>query len=257
MPSAHYKQYFALSYSGMQHLEITPAHWKAWHQNPNRKETRAMALGTLMHLLLLQPHREATEVKVWDESRQTNAWKAFKKEHEGRIITDSDELKQGRLMVSSALKNTLIQKGFRQQGQAELEFFGIDPEFDCPIKCTFDWITDDLIFDPKKTGNTIREFERSSIWDYDYHVQAAFYLRCAEIMDGKSRQFAWPVIEDAPPYAAQLILPPQSILDEGKRKVEDMLRIFSRCIKENDWPGYNDEMKIAEVPEWVLRKMAV
>lgn len=257
MPSAHYKSQFALSYSGMKQLKITPSHWFAWQKNPDRKETADMRLGTLMHLLLLQPHRESTDVKVWDGSRHTKAWDQFKEQNSHLIITKTPELEQAREMVASMLRNPFIGKGFRvSQGQAELEWFGMDPEYDCPLKCAFDWITDDLIFDPKKTGETIAEFEEYSIVKYKYYVQAAFYLRCAEIMDGKKRQFGWPVIEDDRPYASQLILPPEDLLDAGRRQVDKMLKVFSRCFKENDWPGYESHMKIAEIPEWQMKKLA-
>lgn len=259
MPSAHYKSQFALSYSGMKELRKSPQHFFSWHHNPNRKSSPAMALGTLMHLLLLQPEREKTDVAVWTGKRRDGkVWDAFKDLNSGKEIVTPKELGQARAMVASMLQNPFIKSGMgRPDAQAELEWFGMDPEFDCPIKCTWDWLTPDLIFDPKKTGETIEEFETKSIWNYSYHIQAAFYLRCAEIMDGRKREFAWPVIEDDPPFASQLILPPPQMLDEGRRIVEERLRTFSRCWHDKVWPGYETQMKIAEVPEWIMKRMAV
>lgn len=260
MPQSEaYRKHFALSYSGMKKLKITPAHFYAWHHNPARSETKDMALGTLTHLLLLEPKREPTDVALWTgKVKNGKVWDAFKKVNKGKLIVKPDELKDARNMVQAISKNPFVVKALTHpEGRAELEFFGEDEIFgDVPVKCTFDWITPELVLDLKKTAGTIEEFELYSIEKYNYDVQMMFYLRLAERMDGIKRQGAWIVVEDEPPHATMLVLPNEYHIERGTRIVEEMLGRFMVCLQSGTWPGYDTFMKIAEVPEWKARKAA-
>jgi hypothetical protein len=255
MPSKAYKEHFALSYSGMKLLKRSPQHLMAWYSSPDRDETRSMALGTLNHLLLLEPHREKTDLAIWTgKVKNGKAWEEFEAQNADKMIIKPKDLEDSRAMIRSVLANPFVKKALGQPGKAELEFYGVDPVFECPVKCAFDWITDDLVLDLKKTAKGVSEFESRSIWDYDYHVQAAFYLRLAEIMDGRKRQFGWVVVEEEAPNACVLVLPRPEHIELGNAVVEDMLGKFSICYRDQTWPGYEAPMKLAEIPDWVLRR---
>lgn len=254
MPSEQYKNTFALSFSGMKALRRNPQFFWTWHHNPDRVETRSMSLGTLVHRLVLEPHREH-EIAVWTgKVRNGKAWDLFEVENQGKIITKPDEYDQARRMRDSILANPYVASALRKPGKAEMEFHGIDAQFGCPVKGCFDWLGEEILLDLKKTGESIHEFETKSIWNYDYHVQMSFYLRLAEIYDGRRRSFGWVVVEDDPPYSTMMVLPQPEHLEIGKREVERMLEKFSECWTAKAWPGYDTEMKLAEIPEWILRR---
>jgi len=254
--SAAYRNHFALSYSGMKKLRLSPAHWKAWHEDPDRTATADMALGTLTHLLLLEPHREYSDLAIWTgKVKNGRVWDDFEAKNIHKLIVKPKELDQARAMVNGIMANPFVARALRvMEGTAEKEFFGTDEIFEVPVKCTWDWITDELVLDLKKTAGTCDEFEKYSIEKYDYDVQMMFYLRLAKLMDGKVRQGGWIVVEDDKPHATKLILPSQYHIDRGNQICDEMLGRFMVCMRDESWPGYSDQMKIAEVAEWKTRK---
>jgi exodeoxyribonuclease VIII len=255
--SASYRSYFALSYSGIKKLQISPKHFWAWHHRSQEESTTDMTLGTLTHLLLLEPHREATDIAVWTgKVKNGKVWDKFEEDNSNKLIVKPQELEQARRMVASILENPMVKNALRQpSGKAEYEFMGVDEVFEVPVKCGFDWITDAMILDPKKTGGTIKEFEQHSIYKYGYHIQAAFYTRLAKLIDGKDRMFGWIVVEDKEPHECQIVLPhPQHMID-GEAIVDEALAKFMICMRDKQWPGYGEHIKTAELPAWLQKKV--
>jgi hypothetical protein len=254
--SPAYRKYFALSYSGIKKLQISPKHFWAWHHRSDEDTTADMTLGTLNHMLLLEPHRETTDLAIWTgKVKNGKVWDAFEEANKGKLIVKPQELGKAREMVAAILANPLVANALRkQEGKAELEYMGTDDVFEVPVKCGFDWITDQMIFDVKKTAGTIRDFEQRSIYKYGYHIQAAYYQRLAKLMDGKERMFGWIVIEDSAPYECQIVLPHEQHLIDGEAIVEESLAKFMVCLRDKTWPGYEQYIKTAELPAWLHQK---
>ena len=256
--SPAYRKYFALSYSGIKKLQISPKHFWAWHHRSSEDDsTSDMTLGTLAHMLLLEPHREYTDLAIWTgKVKNGKVWDAFEEANKEKLIVKPQELGKAREMVAGVLANPMVANALRkQQGQAELEYMGVDEVFEVPVKGGFDWISDTMILDVKKTAGTIREFEQRSIYKYGYHIQAAFYQRLAKLMDGKERMYGWIVIEDSEPFECQIVLPHEQHLSDGEAIVEEALAKFMVCMRDKTWPGYEQYIKTAELPAWLQKRV--
>ncbi len=113
------------------------------------------------------------------------------------------------------------------------------------------------IWDLKTCSDASPHATHRKIFDMGYEIQAASYIRAAERLqpDLAGRiKFRWLFIETAPPYATAIVDPSPATLSLGAARWCDALRIWSKCLKDDFWPGYGDEPTIVDPPTWELQR---
>lgn len=244
----------------------TPAHFYAEYLDPNRvrkPQTAAMAFGSLLHTVVLEPEKLERKYIVKPEGidRRTNAGKAAYAEFElaamGKEITTGDDIRTAQLMRDSIFRHPGARLLLDADGKAEETILFTHPETGSAGKARLDFINCErnLIIDVKTTEDASpAEFARS-IYNYQYHLQSAWYLDGYFYKTGYAADgFVFIAVEKEPPFAAACY--PIGVRSEniGRELYMKHLRIYEDCKAHNVWPAYGDTLQSLELPAWAIKQ---
>lgn len=157
--------------------------------------TPAMALGTAVHALLLEPERFDSICAVAPTvNGRTNEGKAIKAEFEarsvGRTIITAEQLMQARLMADAARRNKLAAKLLDAPGRKEATF-KLRDETGLTVKARMDLLLDCGVTVDIKTAidPSPAAFARAAV-NFAYARQQAFYCRVRQAAMGIDRDAA-------------------------------------------------------------------
>lgn len=237
-------------------LSRSPAHARAAVLEP-RPETPALLLGRAVHARALEPDTFDSRFAIAPQvDRRTKAgkaeWAAFTEAHpDAVILTETDgELVES---IGAAIQSHPLVASLLSVGEAEVSGFWTDPETGVRCRCRFDWLRPDRIGADLKTAldASPREFQRS-IAKYGYHTQAAFYAMGHEAITGETlTDFAFIVVEKAPPFAVGVYRLDEGALELGRKQSRRALRTIADCIAADHWPAYSAAVEPITVPAWV------
>lgn len=254
-------------------IEKTPAHLKHGMAHPTGPSD-AMMIGTAVHTLVLEPDQFDNEVAVSPVlNLRTNAGRAARDEFEaanaGKAIITEAQFDQARAMAASVLSHPMASI-LLQDKVAESSVYwwyrSMDPDDDSRykemLKVRPDAICRDhsVIIDLKSAIDGSFTGFSKSINNFYYHVSAAMYLegvnQCRPLLEAMGRiaytKFLFIVVENREPYLTSVYELSQEYLDIGKALYRRTLRTL-REARENDWPGYTDDIRVIEPPSWASR----
>lgn len=277
--NADYHGGAGISKSGLDLVARSPLHYWQAYLNPDREpreETPAMRLGTAIHTAMLEPERFADEYVIVPAdaprrptSVQLNAknpsdatlqaiawWDSFDIAAQGKTIISADDYEtcaaiSRRLHAHPAAAVLLRQAGALFEASAYWE----DPDTGVLCRCRPDVLLPNgaAVVDVKSTTDASADAFRRSVANYDYHVQAAFYL------DGITRAtgtapgaFVFAAFETSAPHAVAFYNADATMLDIGRREYKRRLRRYAQCLASGTWPGYADTIQNLQLPPWVI-----
>ena len=225
------------------------AHWKGkvW------KESSAFALGSAVHALVLEA--ENNLVMRGPEDRRGNKWKEAKlaADLDGKILlTEGDyDLAQA---IAAPIINHEVVKGWIADPSfvAEASFFAEDYLTGVKMKCRPDGylVGSGIVFDIKTTRDASPEGFPREIRNYNYDLQASYYLRCLQQAGYMATTFVFVAVEKEPPYAVCLHALTEGYLGVADARVTATLEKISRAEASNlfttGWPLIN----VVDLPRW-------
>jgi len=270
--------------SGLDYIHQSPAHYYAAYLDPNRireKQTPALIMGSAVHMAVFEPEDFTKKFAVLDDSeicaqiggkspKQTNRYKEwlsdFGSTNRGKTFLSTDDfatcLKIRDAVFNHRAANLLLDSGVAEQ-RVDWSWQGDDENFN-PIqvhcKSKMDWqstggAASGFIVDLKTTEDAGKSGFGKSVWNYRYHVQAAFYLDAYRYQYGQdARGFIFIAVEKKPPFAVALYYATPEMIDIGRREYERDLRIYHRCLLTNEWPAYGDGIEPIELPAWAYKQ---
>jgi len=252
LPSADYFKAEAASNSANKLILRSPAHLK---YKEEKEPTPAMAMGTHLHMALLEPERFEKHYVVATEAEDKRSayYKGLVKDVSAdRVLTMKDHRKLIG-MQHSAYQNKRFARYMDSRGRTELSVFTTDPETGVPIKCRFDWKGDGFsAFDIKKCQDARgSEFVRA-ISNYGYHMQVAFYQHVWKCETGEDiPDFPLIAIEEDSPHGVICHDLDEIALEIGRRQFREALNTYARCLDSGLWPGYEEESELTSVTTWM------
>jgi exodeoxyribonuclease VIII len=253
LPSAEYHARPEISKSGLDLVNLSPAHYWASRTTP-RTETPAMRFGTAAHARILEPDTFAERYIIGPEGidRRTKegkaAWAAFELEAEERIVIKAEEAALLEAMAESVWAHPMARQ-LLNDGQAETSLFS---ELDgVAVKCRPDWWTSGAIMDLKTTERARPDLFAKSVAAYRYHVQAAFYSDIAATVDERPR-FLFVAVEKAPPFAVAVVELDDDAMAAGRAVYRRDLANYAACLALNHWPAYASTVETITLPRWAL-----
>lgn len=254
-----------ISRSDLGHLLRSPKHYWSKKVDPARIETSyetpAMRLGTAVHMAALEPDRFG---QVYGEgpmvSRSTKVWKEAQVATKATLLPP-DEFRLITGIVRSLQDHDAASKAlFRGNGENEATFITKDAASGIDLKCRADRVTSTgFLVDLKTTQDASARAFGKSVVNFSYHLQAAFYMRCVEEATGTCpKGFVFVAVEKEPPYACQVFLADDEMLNIGTKKVDDLLsqlRSFTEKFGTSPWPSYSQQVQKLSLPEWALRDL--
>ena len=250
MDIAAYHAHPALGSSRLRELLKSPAHFRA----NLRRETEALALGSLVHTLVLEPHafpeRYVVVPKIDGRTKEGRAAKAALAD-DPRIAVDGETMAEASACATSIMGHIVYQQ--IRNAQVEHTVFWVDEETGIECKARFDVVGPWLV-DLKTTRDASPKGFQSAIATYGYHIQAAHYMAGAIANGMEPRGFLFACVETSPPYLPAGYLMGNPTLEQGERERREALLTYAQCLRDDRWPGYNDDrIEVIDLPNWAWK----
>jgi exodeoxyribonuclease VIII len=265
MPEGEYRSAQAIAGSDAKHIlpPKTPAHYAAHMAGETKREpSKAMLLGTMAHLAVLEPSKLDTAFVEKPEGIdfRTKLGKEWKESVGSMPVLDQDEARAVRGIRDSIAANKAARE-LLAETQSEVALFA-EHRSGLWIKGRVDAlkVVDDMecvICDVKTTsaGADYNTFSRQAA-SLNYHVSAAWYCHLAGCNGLPPARFYWIAVETSAPYAVAVYEIHPDALDLGARMMHDALGLIAQCEDEGVWPGYGDAVQGLNLPSWVYGKGA-
>jgi hypothetical protein len=250
MDIAAYHAHPALGSSRLRELLKSPAHFRA----NMRRETEALALGSLVHTLVLEPHafpeRYLVVPRIDGRTKGGKAAKAALAD-DPRIAVDGETMAEASACATSIMSHRVYQQ--IRDAQVEHTVFWTDKETGIECKARFD-VLGPLLVDLKTTRDASPKGFQRAIATYGYHIQAAHYMAGAVANGMEPRGFLFACVETSAPYLAAGYLLGNPTLEQGERERREALLTYAQCLREDRWPGYNDDrIEVIDLPNWAWK----
>jgi exodeoxyribonuclease VIII len=248
-----------ISVSRLKHYKISPKHYRYYTLNP-KEATDAFLFGTQYHDIL--ECRIMNKPIKWvvfdpmgrpepDKSMGSKLNKIYKDNFlvNNEYVISQESLGLINTMVDELLNDYHIAKLLRKpdsviEQMEEIDIEGVKARWIADIK------NDKAIIDFKTIQTkSLVNFERD-IANFDYHLQAGFYVMCEELLTGLTKRFIWLVQEKTPPFDYMLFEATEAMIRIGIYEVEQLLSLHKYCINTNHWPGrkiYVDDKKVDDI----------
>lgn len=251
MPNAEYHASSAISKSGLDKIDKSPAHYFYAVQ----EKTKAMVIGSAFHDLVLLPSvfNECYAVKPDGLSLATEEGKAWKAENEGKEILSQEEFNQINAMKESVLAHHSASK-LLESGKPETSIFWRD-EMGVDCRCRPDFInSNNIIVDLKTTTDASPEGFAQSVAKFRYHVQDAYYSHGFFHAFGiRPRGFVFIAVEKEPPYAVGVYTLNDEAKIEGEFRFKENLQTYKDALEQGVWNAFSPQIETLELPKWAFR----
>lgn len=255
IPAACYHRGMGISKSGLDLIHRSPAVYRLAQQSP-RPSTPAQALGTAVHMMVLEPHRVLDGI-VGDpygasRSKEAIAWRA-EQAAAGRLTLgmgeDTDPWSPtpwtAAWAAADAVRAHPIAKALLGTGRAEVSGYWTDPDFGVLCRLRADWLDEahQVVVDLKTTRDAgMDSFARSAV-EYRYHVQAAYYWDGLTACGWRPQAFIFACVETAPPYGVALYSVKPEDLELGRAIYRQDLATYAACLRDDRWPAYPEDIR--------------
>lgn len=211
----------------------SPQHWAR-----EFKPSYATALGSLVHLMLLEPH-------LFTDDSIAEIGSSLRPADKKRLPIALEGI------ANAAEKCGKLQK-YIEVGVRERSFFGVCPNTGVLRKVRPDIYIpgNNVILDVKTTKDASLTGFSTSIANFYYHWSAAYYIDVvSQVIGQQIRQFGWIAIETEPPYGINFIYAPEEALEIARECIAKALRRYANANRET---GYSEEWKAALIKPWLF-----
>jgi len=247
MSEREYRIADGVHFSRLKKIEESPLHYLA---NPPYLG-KAGEIGSLGHMALLEPEKFASEVVVFDGDKRKKEWKEFKAANEGRHVVGAKDHLAASSMAASVRSHKAMSRYF-DGARFEVPIFWTH-RFGVACKSRLDWVTDEVLIDPKTSGKKIgpRKFGFQCA-DLFYYGQMAFYHDAIKAIDGRDRKVILLAIEQNSPHDVIPYVLSEDDLQAGRAKYESWLSTLLTCERDDYWPGQCPGEMPLDLPGYVF-----
>jgi hypothetical protein len=205
-------------------------------QRPEEKENPAFEDGSLMHSLILEPEKVASEYAFYTGLiKRGREFEEFKAANPGKTVISAPQ-KARCLALVRAHENNKIANELLQGGFAEYTICQVWKDLKIKVRCDYINIEKGYILDVKSTGRLaeIEEFKQT-ISMYKYDLSAALYCAIAEIQYGKPFDFYFDVLSKKD-GDVQVYKLSEATKERGYNDCALAARIYKECMTSGNWP---------------------
>lgn len=254
----------AISKTGLDNIERSPAIFYARHLNPSRpptpEPTAAMFAGTLGHCAILEPAEFDKRYPVGPDvkTKASKDWKDFA----ACLDASQTPIKQAERDMAFGMADSIRKIGPLRdalaKGSAEVSAYWTDEATGVDCRCRPDFVhtagNGVILLDVKTTTDASPEAFAKSIVNYRYDVQAAFYTDGYAAASGLPvHGFIFAAVEKEYPYAAAAYMLTEEDIEAGRRKYRRNLARYAECLASNDWPGFASDIQLIQLPAWAKK----
>lgn len=250
-----------------------PAHFRLW-QDEGEAPKAAWDKGHAAHKVVLGSGPGLVAVEdAW--GKDPNAWRTDKvKALVESVRADGDvPLKKADFDDVHAMADALRQHPTAAAlldpaaGDAEQTLIWRDPDTGVMCRALVDFLRHPLagrrflLPDYKTTG---AEYGASpdkvgrTMADFGYYIQLAWYRMGVASLGLAPDELIHPLLviqETRKPYLVTVAEPDPTAMRMGAIRCRQALDLYAECVREDRWPGYGDDVVLAELPPWETKEL--
>lgn len=256
LPNAEYHAHEAVSASGIKEMLRSPRHYQAYRDGERSKTTEALALGRLVHTVVLEPDRAQAEYYIYDGDRRGKDWEAVRDAHPGQTRIKSDQWTDALRIREAVWAHPEARAALSAGGRAEESVFWQDLETGVECRCRPDWLTSSCALWDLKTARdaSLTRFARAA-GDLHYHVAAAHYacgLAALLGLDPACFPMRFIVVETDAPFAVSVFEFEPAAIVRGHALRQRALAEWARHLSSGAAvaPGYPTGVRELVLPRW-------
>lgn len=222
-------------------------HWKG----EKRSATPAMAMGTAVHALLLEPERDL--VVKGPKTKSSAAFKALKETISGdQVLLTEVEYYTARAIAKGCMADPTCRKALEHPDrQNEVSIFADCPETKLALRTRPDSMSEGIVYDVKTTIDSSPTGFATECARYAYPIQAAFYLYVCNLAEIEAKEFSFLAVEKTAPYIGHCHVVGPELMEWAHTKMMETLHVIAAAQKtENYGTGWGD-YTILEKPRWL------
>ena len=226
----------------------SPAHYKAYIEGEKREPTSAMNFGSLVHSVVFSQDNYAILPECDRRTKEGKLiYDSFLAESEGKEIFTSLKDYEQAVNIKNAVFAHPKAAILLEQGQAELPVFGKIEGLDAKCKVDFLNTKYNVCVDLKTTTNSAPDEFSKSVYNYRYHVQAAFYMDLT-----KAERFIFIAVEKEAPFNVELYELDAETIERGRQDYLKDIETLKKCNESGIYHGYTTDNKIhiISLPNW-------
>lgn len=254
---------YAYSNSDLKAFGLSPANLIQKRNGP-QGEKKSLNFGRALHSRL-EFYKDDTKflnqvATMLDIDRRTKegkiAYEQFMLDSVNKIVLNQDEGQMIDLILEAMEAHPDAKLLLEAEGKNENTFVWLDEDSGLLCKCRPDkYIAnppagmpkDGMIIDWKSTQSCDLHSIRKACAEYDYHIQAAFYIDGVSKVLGRSGgEFINCFIEKGNSYRTVLGFIKEEYIQIGREIYKERLMRLSKCQKDNLYPGFID----ISLPDW-------
>lgn len=241
-----------LSNSQLNHFIRSPAHYQEYLKNPP-EQTKAMALGSLIHAAILEPRRLENLAVMPECDRRTKEGKAiyegFISQNAGKIICTADEYTIAKGCVDSIYAH---ENASNLLAGADVEASIFFEKNGVKCRSRIDAYNRGALIDVKTTEDALAGVFAMSVARYGYHRQLAFYAMACEAVGLPVERRIIIAVEKSAPFAVSVYELGLNSFWRGQDQVERALADFKACQDSGQWPGYSEDIQTIDLPTYAF-----
>jgi hypothetical protein len=256
MDEKEYRMAPAIAASDIKHIlpPRTPAHYASHMAGEVKKETtKAMLLGTLTHLAVLEPDKldAAFVVRRAGTDYRTKEGRAWRDSQTAPVI-DQEEADALYGMRDAVAAHAGAQEVLSET-RREVALFA-EHRTGLWLKGRIDILGADFIGDVKTTDNADAASFAKTCVNLNYAAQAGHYTQLARLNGREVKHFTFIAVERTAPFAIAVYRLDERALAWGLKQVNDALNLIAECEDRGEWPGYGDAVMTLDLPVWAYGK---
>lgn len=233
------------------------------YKQEDTETTKALEFGKLVDEYILTPKSFNEKYLIIEEqiNKRTNKGKERLidlAEESGKTIiigNDADPL----IGIKKSLYNHPIVSDFLRDFEPQISLDWIDEEYNIKCKARFDGVIsmpDKIVIFDLKTAKSAEKIPFTySMFEYKYHIQAAFYMDGLKknLKEDKIIEYVLIPVEKKPPYlcAAYSLKFDSSVIGVGVTEYKNFLHKYKEEQKINKWDVNLNNNKIVSIDEYV------
>ena len=263
--AAHvYRAMPGLNKSSIEQILRCPLEYKLGLETPT-EATPAMAFGTLVHSMILEPETVDKLYHVMNQPATTKAGKAerVKALEEGKTIVNASDFTKAKAMQARVQAHPAASWLLGLPGHSEVSMFWEMQTEDGRIrqcKARADRIAQigdgEVIIDLKTTSGAVSPAElEKTVARFGYHRQAAWYSDGYERIAGKAPLgFYFIFVSTAAPYLVTACKMDDESSAIGWGDCLKAERLLYEAEKSGVWHGYADQLIEIGLPQWAYKQ---
>lgn len=232
----------------------SPGHYQS-ALTARRTASKTMDFGTLVHLLVLEPHHLLSKVAIFPGANPTAAEsREFNAGHQGMMVFDEPTFHMAENARDKLLNQMVMGRLFGDylaEGESEASIYYTDPDTGVECRTRMDLRHPDVLFDLKTTAYAhSKQWVRHAL-KLHYDLQAYMYSLADCLYSGLEtpRPFVFVTVENEYPLSTAARRAGVNFLTDGGRKYKHAITAYAACAKADYWPCPGGE-EVIETNSW-------